>query len=194
MARGVGSVFGELTAGSRIRRCRFVGAVPSIPTARGILHARSRPLQRRCELQLLPWQYLFEPFDISTFPDIFNPMWIASLVLLVVLIVLYVLRTRALHRHRLYLDRWEWIFWSGLITFFLVIVGAIFKFDFVVVLVILVSGLGTMAWARFRRYPPLFDAYEHQLARQRYLARTRASRPEATIRSRTVRRRGGKRR
>jgi hypothetical protein len=145
-------------------------------------------------LKLLPWQYLFEPFDIATFPDLFNPVWIASLALLVVLIVLYVLRTRALHRHRLYLDMWEWIFWSGLITFFLVIVGAIFKFDFVVVLVILVSGLATMAWARFRRYPPLFDAYEHQLARQRYLARTRASRPEATIRSRTVRRRGGKRR
>jgi hypothetical protein len=51
-----------------------------------------------------------------------------------------------------------------------------------------------MAWARFRRYPPLFEAYEHQLARQRYLSRTRDPRPESTIRSRTVRRRGGKRR
>jgi hypothetical protein len=51
-----------------------------------------------------------------------------------------------------------------------------------------------MAWARFRRYPPLFEAYEHQLARQRYLARARSSRPEATIRSKGVRRRGGKRR
>ena len=108
-------------------------------------------MQRRCALKLLPWQYLFEPFDDSTFPDIFNPIWIAALVMLVVLIVLYVLRTRALHRHRLYLDMWEWIFWSGLITFFLVIVGAIFRFDFVVVLVILVSGLGTMAWARSTR-------------------------------------------
>ena len=145
-------------------------------------------------LARLPWEYLFERFEDDTFPDIFNPIWVASLVLLVALIVLYVLRTRALHRHRLYLDLWEWIFWSGLITFFLVIVGALFRFDFVVVLVILVSGLGTMAWARFRRYPPLFDAYEHQLARQRYLARTRQSRPEATIRTKTVRRRGGKRR
>ena len=145
-------------------------------------------------LDLLPWQYLFEAFSDVNFPDIFNPMWIASSVLLVVLVVLYVLRTRALHRHRLYLDMWEWLFWSGLITFFLVVVGAIFKFDFIVVLVILVSGLGVMAWARFRRYPPLFEAYEHQLARQRYLARTRQSRPEATIRTKTVRRRGGKRR
>ena len=140
------------------------------------------------------WEYFWEPFDKLTFPDLFDPIWISSLVLLVVLIVVYVLRTRALHRHRLYLDMWEWLFWSGLITFFLLVVGAVFKFDFAVILVIMLSGLGTMAWARFRRYPPLFEAYEHQLARQRYLARTRASRPEATIRSRTVRRRGGKRR
>jgi hypothetical protein len=88
---------------------------------------------------------------------------------------------------------WEWIFWSGLITFFLLVVGAIFKFDFAVVLVIMLSGLITMAYARFRRFPPLFEAYEHQLARQRYLARARGSRPEATIRSKGVRKRGGKR-
>ena len=152
------------------------------------------PFSEGTTLKLLPWDYLFEAFDPVNFPDIFNPIWMASLVLLVALIVLYVLRTRALHRHRLYLDMWEWIFWSGLITFFLLVVGAIFKFDFVVVLVIMLSGLGVMAWARFRRYPPRFEAYEHQLARQRYLARTRASRPEQTIRSRNVRRRGGKRR
>lgn len=142
----------------------------------------------------LPWEYFWEAFSPENFPDLFDPLWIGSGVLLIALIVVYVLRTRALHRHRHYLDMWEWLFWSGLITFFLLIVGAIFKFDFAVILVILVSGLFTMAYARFRRYPPLFEAYEHQLARQRYLARARSSRPEATIRSKGVRRRGGKRR
>ena len=141
----------------------------------------------------LPWEYFWVAFNSINFPDLFTVLWVTSLVLLVVLIVLYVLRTRALHRHRLYLDMWEWIFWSGLITFFLLVVGAIFQFDFAVILVILVSGLGTMAYARFRRYPPLFEAYEHQLARQRYLARTRQSRPEATIRQKTVRRKGKRR-
>jgi hypothetical protein len=145
-------------------------------------------------LKELPWQYLFVAFSPENFPDLFNPLWIGSLVLLGILIALYVLRTRALHRHKLYLDMWEWIFWSGLITFFLLVVGAIFKFDFVVVLVIMLSGLITMAYARFRRFPPLFEAYEHQLARQRYLARARSSRPEATIRSKGVRKRSGKRR
>jgi hypothetical protein len=145
-------------------------------------------------LKQLPWEYFWEAFSPDNFPDLFDPLWIGSGVLLIALIVVYVLRTRALHRHRLYLDMWEWLFWSGLITFFLLIVGAIFKFDFAVMLVILISGLATMAYARFRRYPPLFEAYEHQLARQRYLARARSSRPEATIRSKGVRKRGGKRR
>ena len=144
-------------------------------------------------MKLLPWEYFWVGFNKINFPDLFNPIWMASAVLLVVLIVVYVLRTRALHRHRLYLDMWEWLFWAGLITFFLLIVGSIFAFDFAVILVILFGGLGTMAWARFRRYPPLFEAYEHQLARQRYLARTRQSRPEATIRQKTVRRKGKRR-
>ena len=145
-------------------------------------------------MRLLPWEYLFIAFRKENFPDLFDPIWMASLVLLVILLVVYWLRTRALHRHRLYLDMWEWLFWAGLITFFLLVVGAVFAFDFIVILVILFAGLFTMAWARFRRFPPLFEAYEHQLARQRYLARARSARPEATIRSRTVRRRGGKRR
>jgi hypothetical protein len=142
----------------------------------------------------LPWEYFWIGFSKDNFPDLFDPVWMASLVLLGLLIVLYVVRTRALHRHKLYLDMWEWIFWSGLITFFLVVVGAIFQFDFAVVLVILFTGLGVLAYARFRRFPPLFEAYEHQLARQRYLARARSTRPEATIRSKGVRKRGGKRR
>lgn len=144
-------------------------------------------------MKQLPWEYFWVAFSPENFPDLFNPLWIASLVLLVALIVLYVVRTRALHRHKLYLDMWEWLFWAGLITFFLLIVGAIFKFDFAVIMLIIVFGLGTMAYARFRRYPPLFEAYEHQLARQRYLARVRQARPEATIRQKNVRRKGKRR-
>lgn len=136
----------------------------------------------------LPWEYLFQPFSRTNFRDIYDPIWIASLVLLVVLIVLYNVRTRALHRHRLYTDMWEWLLWSGLITFGMLVTGAIFVFDFAVELVIMGAGLGTLVWVRFRKYPPLFEAYEHQLARQRYLSRAKAARPEATIRSRASRR------
>ena len=134
-------------------------------------------------MTLFPWDYFWIGFNKFNFPDLFDPLWMGAGILLAVLVFLYVTRTRALHRHRPYLDMWEWIFWSGLIMYFLLIIGSLFQFDFAVILVILASGLGVMAYARFRRYPPLFEAYEHQLARQRYLARARSSKPEATIRT-----------
>jgi len=66
---------------------------------------------------LAPWEYLFKSFNSTNFPDLFHPTWIAALVLLVVLTILYNLRTRALHRHAIYLEMWEWLWWTGLITF-----------------------------------------------------------------------------
>ena len=140
-------------------------------------------------MTLRPWNYLFLSFTNRNFPDLFNATWVASIVLLVGLVILYNVRTRALHRHRVYTDMWEWLLWTGLVTFMMLVVGAVFIFDFVVVLVIGVAGLGTMVWIRFRRYPPMFAAYEQQLARQRYLSRQKSARPEATIRSRGSRRR-----
>jgi hypothetical protein len=144
-------------------------------------------------LTLPPWDYLFLPFrDWSSqhagFPDLFRPVWVASVVLLVILIVLYAARTRTLHRHRAYLDMYEWLFWTGLITFSLLLVESIFAFDFFLVLATIVVGLGTLVWVRFLRFPPILAAYEHQLARQRYFSRTKFQRPEATIRPKTARR------
>jgi len=140
-------------------------------------------------VNLFPWEYLWVPFSKENFPDLFNPIWIASLVLLAVLLVVYAVRTRQLHRHRLYLDMWEWILWTGLITFFLIVMGALFVFDFAIELTVLVAGLSVLVWVRFWRYPPLFETYERQLANQRYLARAKATRPEATIRTKAPKRR-----
>jgi hypothetical protein len=140
---------------------------------------------------LFPWDYFWLSFNKVNFPDLFDPIWMASLALLVVLLVAYNVRTRQLHRHRLYLDMWEWLLWTGLITFLLVVLGAVFQFDFAVEMVVLGTGLAVMVWVRFMRYPALFEAYEHQLARQRYLARARASKPDATIRAKASARRRG---
>jgi hypothetical protein len=132
------------------------------------------------------WEYFFQAFSKANFRDLFDPVWIASLVLMVVLIVLYNVRTRALHRHRLWTDMWEWLLWTGVITFFLLIVGAIFAFDFFIVLLTAFIGIGVMVWVRFRRFPPLFAAYEMQLSRQSYFQRARSSKAEATIRQRAT--------
>jgi hypothetical protein len=136
---------------------------------------------------LLPWEYLFVPFNSTNFPDIFYPTWIASLVLLVILIVLYNVRTRALHRHVVYLEMWEWLWWTGLITFSLIIIESLFVFDFILVLTTEIIGLAALVWIRFRRFPPFFAAYEQRLARERYYSKQKYADPEATIRKRGTR-------
>ena len=149
-------------------------------------------------MTLPPWDYLFLPFHRENFPDLFHPVWISALVLLVALIVLYNVRTRRLHRHAPYLEMWEWLLWTGLITFSLLIVEALFVFDFFLVLATMFIGLGMLAWIRFRKFPPVLAAYEHRLARQQALARTRGqlrpsgprgSAADATIRPKANRRR-----
>ena len=105
-----------------------------------------------------------------------------------VLVILYNLRTRALHRHAPYLDLWEWLLWTGLSLFGLLITASIFAFEFIVVLVIFTIGMSVMLWIRFLRFPPILNAYEVRLAKQRYYTKTKFSRPETTIRPKTARR------
>ena len=133
-------------------------------------------------MRLLPWEYLFTRFSAHTTPDLYTPFWVATLVLLVALIVLYNVRTRALHRHAPYLDMWEWLLWTGISLFGLLLVAAVFNFYLIVMLVILVTGLAVMLWVRFVRFPPMFEVYEQKLAKQRYFTRSKFAHPEATIR------------
>jgi ABC-type xylose transport system permease subunit len=141
---------------------------------------------------LAPWDYLFKSFSHDNFPDIFHPTWIAAVVLLVILTVLYNVRTRALHRHAPYLDMWEWLWWTGLITFSLIVIEALFVFDFFLVLTTLIIGLGTLVWVRFVRFPPFLAAYETRLAKERYFTRQKYADPEATIKKRGAGRRQGR--
>jgi hypothetical protein len=143
---------------------------------------------------LAPWDYLFLSFSSHNFPDLFHPTWIAAGILLLALIVLYNLRTRALHRHAPYLELWEWLWWTGLITFALLLIEAVFVFSFILVLTTIVVGVGTLIWIRFIRFPPLLRAHEQRLARQRYFTKQKFADPEATIRRRGGSRRPGRRR
>ena len=145
-------------------------------------------------MTLAPWEYLFESFNSHNFPDLFHPTWIASLILLVVLLILYNVRTRALHRHPPYADMWEWLWWTGLITFGLLIVEALFVFDFFIVLLTQIIGIGTLVWIRFWRFPPILAAHQARLARERYYTKQKFADPEATIRKRSSGRRRSQRR
>ncbi len=140
-------------------------------------------------MTLWPWEYLFEPFAPRTFPDLCNQIFLASVVLLTATIIFYNVRTRQLHRHSIYLQMYEWLMWTGVVVYSLVIVYWIFRFDMIIVLSTLVVGLGMFVWIRFVRFPPYFRAYERQLAKQRYFSRQRFVHPESTIRTKSARRR-----
>ena len=141
-------------------------------------------------MQLPPWDYLFLSFSSVNFGDIFHLTWTASAVLLLALVVLYIVRTRQLHKHQPYVDLWEWLWWTGLITFSLVIVESIFIFDYILVLLTQVIGLGTLIWIRFMRFPPILRAHEQRLARERYFTKQKFADPEQTIRRKSS---GGRR-
>ena len=143
-------------------------------------------------MRLLPWEYLLTRFSTHTFPDLYTITWVATLALLVGLVLLYNVRTRALHRHPPYLDMYEWLLWTGISLFGLVLIAAVFNFYLIILLVILVSGLATMVWIRFVRFPPQFAVYDQKLAKQRYFTRTKFAHPESTIRPKAARPSGPK--
>lgn len=145
-------------------------------------------------MTLAPWDYLFLSFSQRNFPDLFHPTWIASLILLVTLGVLYTVRTRALRKHPPYLDMWEWLWWTGLITFSMLVIESLFVFDLFLVLATEVIGIATLVWIRFRRFPPILAAHEVRLARERYYSKQKFADPEATIRRRSSRRQQRRRR
>lgn len=131
-----------------------------------------------------PWEYLLKVFNDREFPDLFHPLWVAALVLLVVQVVLYNVRSRQLHRHEPLVSLQEWLLWTGLLTFGLVLVMAVFHWYFVFVLVTLALGLAAYVWIRFLRFPPLIRAYNLQLRRARFFSTARYKHPEATMRAR----------
>ena len=132
------------------------------------------------------------PFAPENFSDIFWPITIAAAVFLVGTIVLYNLRSRQLHRHEPLRTLQEWLLWTGLATFGLILVGAVFRFYFLFEFLFIVIGIATFIWVRFFRFPPLIAAYNEQLRRARFFSQARYKQAEETVRSRRAR--GGRRR
>jgi Na+-transporting methylmalonyl-CoA/oxaloacetate decarboxylase gamma subunit len=147
-------------------------------------------------LEDLFW-YLNKPFvggqpESGGFPDIFHPIWIAAAVMLVLTVVLYNVRVRQLHRHEPLRSMQEWLLWTGLVTFGLVIVGTVFRFYFLFVLLFIVIGLAAFVWIRFIHFPPYIEAYNEQLRRARFFSQSKYKAAESTVR--VKRNRGGRRR
>jgi hypothetical protein len=134
-----------------------------------------------------PWDYLTEQFLPENFPDIFHPIWIAALFFLVMTVVLYNVRSRQLHRHEPLRTMQEWLLWTGLSVFGLLLVATIFAFYFFVIVGTIVVGVATFLWIRFFRFPPMIAIYNDQLRRARFFSQSRYKSPEATVRAKRSR-------
>jgi hypothetical protein len=139
-----------------------------------------------------PWEYLLIAFNSINFKPMFDPTWQFSLVMLAVTFFYYNFQSRRLSGYAVFLDLNEWLMWTSLGIFALLAMYALFAFDFIFVLPTMLGGAFLFLWIRFVHFPPLIEAYEQRLARQRYFQRSRTTHPESTIRSRPPQR--GKRR
>lgn len=126
-------------------------------------------------------------FTAEAFPDLFWPIFIAALALFAATIVLYMVQTRRLRRHPPLVALQEWLFWTGLAVFGLLIVSVVFKFILIIVLGTVIVGLIVFVWVRFFYFPPQIEAYNAQLRRARFLSQSKYRNPEATIRSKSTR-------
>ena len=139
-----------------------------------------------------PWEYLLIAFNDMNFKPMFTPTWQLAVAMLVLTVIYYNFQGKRLHNYAVFLDLNEWLMWTSVGVFSLLVMYAIFAFDFVFVLPTMVGGALLFLWIRFVHFPPLIDAYEQRLARQHYFQRSRTAHPEATIRNRPAQR--GKRR
>ncbi len=136
-----------------------------------------------------PWNQLdllLIGFNTVNFPSIFDKTWQVALALLVVGVVFYNFQGRRMHAYSVFLDMNEWLMWTSIGVFSLLLLFAVFGFDFIFVLPTMVGGAVLFIWIRFIHFPPLIQAYEERLARQRYFQHSRTSHPEATIRSKAA--------
>jgi len=134
-----------------------------------------------------PWNQinlLLTGFNVTNFPAIYTLTMQLSVGLLVLAIIFYNFQGRRLHAYSVFLDLNEWLMWTSVGVFSLLLMYCVFGFDFVFVLPTMLVGAGLFIWIRFIHFPPLIKVYEERLARQRYFQRTKTSHPETTIRVR----------
>jgi hypothetical protein len=136
-----------------------------------------------------PWNNLdtlLIGFNNTNFSSLWTPTWQLALALLVVSVLFYNFQGRRLHAYSVFLDLNEWLMWTSVGVFSLLLMFTIFNFDFIFVLPTMVGGAALFLWIRFWHFPPLIKAYEERLARQRYFQRSKTSHPSETIRAKAA--------
>jgi hypothetical protein len=136
-----------------------------------------------------PWNQistLLIGFNTTNFPSLWSITWQMSVALLAFVVIFYNFQGRRLHQYSVFLDLNEWLMWTTIGVFSLLLLFTVFSFDFIFVLPTMIGGAVLYVWIRFIHFPPLIQAYEERLARQRYFQRSKTAHPEATVRAKAA--------
>jgi len=133
-------------------------------------------------------RYLGSPFNPDNFPRIYQPILIAAIVLIVLIIAVYLFNQRRIKDHKIYRELNEWFLWIGVTTFVVILIASVFHWRFWQVILAVIAGLGSLLYLRFRYYAPKITAYEEELRRKRYFPQTRVTAPKRKKRSKVKRR------
>ena len=112
---------------------------------------------------------LTDPFNPALFPDLFTWMWVAGLVIAAGAIIVYNLAQRRYRRYPELLALHEWVFWPIIITWGIVPLLAVIGVPLVITLPMLLSGMGTAAYAAFIKFPPRIAAANDEIRRRRFV-------------------------
>ena len=76
-----------------------------------------------------PWQYLWIGFNPTNFGPIFDATWRFALVMLFVSVIFYNFQGRRLRNYAVFLDLNEWLLWTSVGIFCLLLMYAVFGFN-----------------------------------------------------------------
>ena len=116
---------------------------------------------------------LTDPFNPTTYPDLFTGMWVAGLVIAVGAIVVYNLAQRRYRRYPELLSLHEWVFWPIIVTWGIVPLLVVIGVPLILQLAIVLTGMGIAAYAAWVRFPPRIAAANDEIRRRRYVPHPR---------------------
>ena len=112
---------------------------------------------------------LFDPFTPINFGDLFSLMWVGAFVILIGAVIVYNIAQRRYRRYPAILSLHEWIFWSLAATWGIVPLLVVVHVPLALLLLVVVPGIAVAAWAAFIKFPPVIEAANAEIRRQRFV-------------------------
>jgi hypothetical protein len=126
---------------------------------------------------------LTDPFNPTTYPDLFTLMWVAGLAIAIGAIAVYNIAQRRYRRYPQLLALHEWVFWPIIVTWGIIPLLVVIGVPLILQLAIVLSGMGIAAYATWVRFPPRIAAANDEIRRRRYVPpprREERERPKPT--------------